>query len=594
MTVQSTEAKDRHWQDVLAWGLILGAYLLHYLYALFHHYLKIFPASDSEFYWNWSLNILLGKFGLPFTGLPGYAFFVAGTRLLFPTPELQVLLNHLLMACAGGFLYLVLRKVVGRTWALLGGILFLLYTPFMMYASIITPEPLGLFLLGLALVISFNTFGKQVGLVKGFLFGLLVGFLLIVRPAFLFWAGVLGLYCGLTRLVRWRWVLGYYLGLLIIPALVVFANWRADGLLGFSTHAGINFFLGNGPGAVGTFRTDLPFRPTQKGLLEDARIVASKLSGRALTPGESARFWIDRTWSHIFQHPWWWLRLELRKLGLLFNYREYHDANWESMHIPVLPFLDFGFIFPWAILALWTTRKDKELGVLRLLLVLVALSIILVFVNTRYKMMLVYPAIALAVMGLRDFVKTVRARAIGPALAYALVVLGLFALGRVEWVKTRPSNVAIRFNRAMELMESGDLDSAKEILLSILKDQPKDYLSWFALGNIYYSKGDVTSAMACFWKSHRLNRLFADAVFNVGVCAMDMEDWALAERCFTQLYEVSPQKKDVLFNLIFVLAKEGKCDSAQALMNKVDSFEDVAEEDVEELKEAIKECKRGT
>ncbi len=594
MTAQSTKARDRHWQDRLAWALILGAYVLHYLYALFHHYLKMFPASDSEFYWNWSLNILLGKFGLPFTGMPGYAFFVAVSRVFFPTPELQVLLNHFLMALAGMFLYFLLARVMSRTWALLGGVLFLLYTPFMMYASIITPEPLGLSLLGLALVRLFNTFGKEVGVVKGFLFGVLVGFLLIVRPSFLFWALVLGLYCWITRLVRGRWALGYYLGLVVLPGLVLFANWRADGLLGFSTHMGINFFLGNGPGAEGIFRTDLPFRPTQKGLLEDARIVASKLSGRALSPAESARFWIQRTWDYIFRHPWWWLALELRKLGLLFNYREYHDANWESMHIPILPFLDFGFIFPWALLALWTTRKNKELGVLRLLLVLVALSTMLAFVNTRYKMMLVYPAIVLAVVGLRDFVKTVRARAFGPALAYALVVLGLFALGRVEWVKTEPSDVAIRFNRAMELMESGDLDSAKEILLSILKEQPKDYLSWFALGNIYYSQGDVHSAMACFLKSHRLNRLFADAVFNLGVCAMDLKDWALAERCFAQLYEVSPDKRDVLFNLVFVLAKEGKCDSARALMERVGSFEDVAVEDVEELKEALEGCERGT
>ncbi len=574
--------------------LLFAVYLIHYFYVLFSGYIRIFPDSDAEFYWRWSLDLLLGKFSVPFIGVPGYPFFLALSRIFFPTVELQVLLNHLLTAGAGFFLYLIVANLTNRGWAFISLLLFLTYTPFMMYSSILTPEPLGLFLLGLGLFLAVQ--GK-VSLPKALVLGFVFGFLGIVRPALLLFGLALGVYLfSIGRYnERYRGFLGYYLAFSIFPLGVFLANGIGGDFWGISTHAGINFYIGNSPHSTGTFYFSLPLRPTQSGLIEDARIVASKLEGRPLTHAQSCEYWMEKAMKFIVSHPWEWIKQMIKKLLLIYNRQEYHDANWLSMRIPILPFLNFSFIFPFSLLALWTTRRNRVVGVLRLALVLTTISTILVFINTRYKLMIVFPSIALAGLGIRDFIHTLKKGSVNVFLVYFLVLLGLFEIGQVRWVELSPSTKAIMFNKAMELFEAGHVSEAESMFKEILMQYPDDYLTWFALGNVYYSKGMIKKAMACYRKANQINSLFADAVFNFGVSAMELGKYKVAYNCFRQLYQVSPDKPDVVLNLVYCMAKLGMCSDASYLLDRFLTKEKVkvSEADITKVKEEIRRCRKG-
>ncbi len=581
--------------DGLVAGLILGIYLLHYSYILWKGYIKIFPDSDAQFYWEWSTRFWLGKVSLPFLGVPGYPIFLAISRPLFPTVEVQILLNHLLTAFSGWLLYRLTSHLAGRQWGFLAACVFLGYTPFLMYSSILTPEPLALLLLGIGLSKAMTV--EKVSTKEAVFLGLVWGLLSIVRPVFLLFGLVLGAFLGMSRRFQdWRRAFfGYYLAFLLFPGMIVGLNGVLGGFWGISTHAGVNFFLGNSSHSTGTFYTSLPFRPTQSGLIEDARIVASKVVGKPLTASQSCRFWMEKSGEFIVSHPRQWLKLMGKKILLLFNAYEYHDANWKSMKIPLLPFLDFGFVFPFALLGLWTTRKDRRAGVLRLCTVITALGTSLFFVNTRYKMMVVFPAIPLAVLGVRDFVEVLMSRRYFSAIVYSAILGSLFLLGRVDWLKVMPSRSAIQFNEAMELFEKGDLNSAKKMLLDIIRYSPSDYLSWFALGNIYFLEGETSKAMDCYHRSHALNRFFADAVFNYGVCAMKLGKYDVAYRCFLQLYRVSPHKPDVALNLAFTLAKLGQCESARRLLTEVSKRVeevDLSEVDIQTVEREVDSCQK--
>jgi len=179
--------------------------------------------------------------------------------------------------------------------------------------------------------------------------GLAAGVMLAVYPPLVFagcfhlattWAGLF-LFAGMWLLSSWcqriPWTLagGLALGLAclmrmqLLPTAVLLALWPlaarcraatvsafiglAAVLLalapGLPTSSGINFYIGNGPGATGTYWTPEPLRPVLPdafGLtgLEEACIeVASREAGRPLDAGEASRYWWGQGLAHMGSHP---------------------------------------------------------------------------------------------------------------------------------------------------------------------------------------------------------------------------------------------------------------------------------------------------
>ena len=579
--------------------LLLSVYIGHFLYIWVCGYIRIFPYSDAQFYWNWARQICQGRFSAPFLGLPGYAFFLAAIYRFTHSIEFVVFLQYLMNVASGMFLFLSVSFLLDRykvrypgIYGLLGVIVYLFYTPFIMYASILSPESFAVFLFSI-LVYVFVGLRDGGGLGYAVLCGLLSGILVITRPVFGFWALVMSVYVPL-RILKGYWLrkalwgVVYLLCLMIPVVMVLVINFRASGRWIISSHSGINFYIGNGPIATGIFYTGGRFRPTQSGMIEDARIVASKIEGRALTNVEASQFWTAKTMEYIADHPLRFLRMLGFKSLLLFNETEYHDANWQSMDIRILPFLSFAFIFPLALLSLWLTRRYPEIGIFRLALVLGFLATILVFVNTRYKMMVVLPAIYLFVFGLWQMMERIRAREYLYVSLYVMIMLALFVSGRHCWIDNNSYVVSVNYNRAMDLMESGMLSEARVLLERALKENPRDYLSWFALGNVFYREGNLDEARRCYLNSLKINPLYADALFNLGIICLDRGLFQEAEDAFVQLYQVSPFKADVVYNLMRAELGLGKCRQVQRLGNKLLNINANVED---EVKRVIEGCK---
>jgi len=98
-----------------------------------------------------------------------------------------------------------------------------------------------------------------------------------------------------------------------------------------ATNGGLNFFIGNNPGADGVSAAVPGTRTDWDGGYEDTHAVAQRdwgpRLGRSLTEGEVSDFWYQKGWAWIRSDPAGAIRLTLRKLALFWTPVEIPNNN---------------------------------------------------------------------------------------------------------------------------------------------------------------------------------------------------------------------------------------------------------------------------
>src|SRR5262249_37432770 len=134
---------------------------------------------------------------------------------------------------------------------------------------------------------------------------------------------------------------------------------------------GLNFYLGNGPGAIGTFRIppELPGATSAQEQFKAFRAAAEQATGRSLSSREVDAFWTARTWAAIAAAPARWLRLLVEKIWLFWNARELPNTEdyafaRELNPVLALPLVQASFLLPPALigtlLLLLSRRREQE------------------------------------------------------------------------------------------------------------------------------------------------------------------------------------------------------------------------------------------
>ncbi|MBN1163574.1 MAG: hypothetical protein JXB45_03270, partial [Candidatus Krumholzibacteriota bacterium] len=203
-----------------------------------------------------------------------------------------------------------------------------------------------------------------------------------------------------------------------------------------SSHAGINFYMGNCPGASGVFNPPPGMRSDMKGLIEDSRKEAERRVGRPLSAAEASSFWLDQSRNWIGSDPRGWLRLLGAKFVLFWNgvdVCDILDLKFFQERFPVLKlmFIPYALISPLAftgIFILWLLRRRRAV---MLIYTGAALgSIVLFFLNTRYRLPSVPVLILLAALFLVWLFRRLREgkwKPVVPALSLAVAVFFLLA-----------------------------------------------------------------------------------------------------------------------------------------------------------------------
>ena len=384
---------------------------------------------DSQIYDELGRRVASGDLALGpevFHVSPGYTYFVGAMYAVAGPGPWGVRLVQLALGLGAVLLvWGTVRELLGPRWGLLAGMLAALYGPFVFYEEQLLSDTL--------------LVAGQAGLLWMCVRG-------VARDCrgWAWWAGagaVLGA-CADVRaaallllpvvLVAARGARAKVAVVVACAALIVPITLRNLAVAGepvmLTDNGGLNFHIGNGPGANGTFRVpeDVPGAISVATQWPAFREVAEREAGHAMTAGAADAFWYRRTFDAIAADPWTWAGLLVEKAWLTWNAREVpnnEDYSFNRLLNPMLgaPLVQFGWLAPLALvgmLACLASRRREEALVGGFLVATMA-SMVAFFVVARYRIAMVPAAIVAAVILVERVVASLRERALPRAAVLA-------------------------------------------------------------------------------------------------------------------------------------------------------------------------------
>ena len=331
-----------------------------------------------------------------------------------------------------------------------------------------------------------------------------------------------------------------------------------------SAHSGINFWLGNNPDATG-----YPHFPGmhagQAAMLQDSTALAETAAGHALKRSEVSSYWSAKAKSYIASHPREWLQLLGRKALNFWNAFQYDDVSVIGSLVEqriILPGLQFGLVAAFALAgALFAVRKVRRSRWIIAAILLHMAAVLTVFVTERYRLAVVPGLLLLAAFGLWTFWENGVVRNHSASLAYliALTVAAVF----VSLPRTDPDLWALdAYNSGKQALETGDLALAEARLRLARAYVPDNAETTFALGNLAFAKHDKAQAKAYYSATIQLDPAHDGAYNNLGVLALDAEQWQLAASFFVKALEHAPMTAKTHY--LLAKARLGTGDTASA------------------------------
>jgi len=391
----------------------------------------------------------------------------------------------------------------------------------------------------------------------------------------------------------------------VVLAGVAAINHAASGRwIPLTTSSGINFYIGNNPGARGTFdepwsTSDTRFTARFTDLEESSLVMARKLSGRDLDGAGASAYWFGRGLSWLREHPAAAARVWLRKVLLFWNAVEIpNHLNYAFMRsvAPALRLMPIGFfvVGPLALYGFLAAGSRRMLAgrtwVLLAALVLVPmLTVMPFFVADRYRIVAVPPLIVAAACGLTSLVSaladpTSRRRALGGlaviGAAGLLVSLPLtdFGTARDHWLMAQawkkegnlpeavrhyeealeqtPRDAAIRNNLGVALAGMGEADRAEEAYRTAIDDDPALVFPRKNLGLLLLRQGRPDEAFTRLREAE----------------AMDPDD-PDTERGLAVLFMARGQADEAIARARMVLAREPDDRTARELLARAEAEE---------------------
>jgi tetratricopeptide (TPR) repeat protein len=509
----------------------------------------------------------------------------------------QIVLGSL--AC--GVLVLAGRAFFSRRAGLAAGLLVALYPPAIFFDALIQKANLGLVFMAL-LLLALGRASLRASARLGLAGGALMGLLALTREESVLLVPLLGLWWGwgppaADARERARRLGAYALGLALVLAPVAARNaWVGGELVLTTAQAGPNFYIGNGPRAVGIY---VPLRPERSDTSferADAVELAEAALGRELSAREVSRYWTGQALRWIREHPAAWLGLMLRKLALLLNWYEVPDAEdlyffeRSSLVLRLLGrVLHWGVLLPLAgaaVVLTWSRRR--ELAALYLVLATLACGPVVFYLMARYRYPLVPGLALLAGAGLVEAGRLARGRRWRALLAPGLLLAVLLVLCNLTIYPRDFQDVQSHHNAGAALEDQGQLARAAGEFREALRLDPGLHSSWSGLAHALARLGRDDEAIAAWeraralraddWRSPwQIGRIWlergefgralgplrlaaetpgagAEAWKSLAVASQNLGRWRGASEAWHRALEIEPDDVDARLQLAFLLA----------------------------------------
>jgi len=578
----SIDRARKTWQDRLKWMVLIFAAALSirllYLIQIQSIPLFYFLAGDDRTYDEWAQRIAAGDWvgsGV-FYQAPLYPYFLGILQLTFGHNLWAIrIVQALLGSVSCVLVFLACGKLFSRAAAITAGLLLAFYAPAIFFDGVIDKSVLDIFLLSLLVWLLLRAASLPYWR-QWLAAGALLGLLGLSRENALVLALVVPLWIALyfsaqSLQIRAAWIGAFVVGLLLVLVPVGLRNLAVGGEFTLTTsQLGANFFIGNNPGADGTYGSvhNIIGEPHLEGA--DASRLAERETGRKMTPGEASDFWLKKSWTYIRSEPLQWGRLLAKKWLMVWNAREVEDSDdfyiysqWSALLGALAWITHFGVLAPLAAVGLWASRRRwRTLWLLYAMIASLALSVAVFYVFGRYRFPLV-PLLALfAGAGIVESLTLVRTRATHSLTAAGVVLLATSVI--VNWPIygfQGPGSVGYT-NLSNAYYKQGKVGAATNAALKALQVEPDLGVAHYNLGNLYAGQGQFDLAKQYFERAMAIYPNYAEARANYGQLLAERGDLEAGMRYFRQAIALNPSISRAHLNLGVALAKEGRLEEA--------------------------------
>jgi tetratricopeptide (TPR) repeat protein/4-amino-4-deoxy-L-arabinose transferase-like glycosyltransferase len=561
--------------------------------------------GDSHGYDVWARQIAQGDWigHDVFYQAPLYPYFLG---VIYSTLGPNLLAVRVCQAVIGSCSCVLLASAASRFFSprvgIVSGLMLALYAPAIFFDGLLQKSVLDVFFVCVMLWVlsriasQQHTANAEVAEKKHsrlFLLGLSLGALSLTRENALVFIVVVLTWILVTIQGRVKAAAAFALGLAIVLVPVAARNSVIGGGFYITTSQfGPNFFIGNHPGADGTYQSLRYGRGAPEYERQDATELAEHALRRKLTPGEVSEYWTDRALDFITSQPMEWMKLTARKVALIWNRTEMVDTEDQATHadwsLPLRlasPIGHFGVLVPLAALGVIVTWRDRRrLAVLYAVIMAYAASVVLFYVFARYRYPLVpllIPFAAAGVVGIWDLgfgsrrnpdranpdrANPNRAnpnRIPNPkSLIPVVTAVALFANWPIE--SAAAMRAVTETNLGVALQTDRKLDEAIAHYRRAIAARPDYAPAYSNLATALRNRGRLDEAAATYRQALQLQPEFAAAHYNFANLLLDEGDAAAAADHFQRALRTEPASAEVHNNLAIALAGLGRVDEAIA------------------------------
>ena len=373
----------------------LIAFVLRMLHLFFMSDNPLFtrPIMDAAVHDSWARGLLNGTWppAEPFFRAPLYPYFLGLLYKIFDASRFPVQMVHVaISACGAGLAGLSATKIWGNRAGYFAGILLAcLWTSIWFSAELlIVSLSVTLNLCLIWLLLSDEKPGWKKLLLIGFVFGLSAitrPNILIILPAIIWY---------LWKQFSLKSSLMILFAGLLIPVLPVTTSniIRGGDFVPIASQGGVNFFIGNNIDSDGRTAIVPGTRATWQGGYEDSIAMAENSTGKSLRPSQVDRWFYTQGLKYLVDEPTDALKLYAHKLKMLLGEGErsnnkfiYPWRDWSPLlRLPIWP--GWSVVLAFGVLGLFRRGKDSRQTFLLLTIILYSLSILLFFVNARFRL----------------------------------------------------------------------------------------------------------------------------------------------------------------------------------------------------------------
>ena len=195
------------------------------------------------------------------------------------------------------------------------------------------------------------------------------------------------------------------------------------------------------------------------------------------------------------------------------------------------------------------------------------LALLPVFTTERYRLVVVPGLAVFAAWGLVTLFRNLVDGKFRAALSYAALLAASTLF--VSWPQRDPALWALdAYNSGWQALESGNLPLAERKLELAYSYVPENAETNFALGNLKLAQNEPAAAQSFYRAVLNLDSRHKGAFNNLGVIALDQENYGEAEKWFRRAEDIDPRNAKAHFLLARALL--GKKDR-QAAQTEVDA-----------------------